>query len=49
MSKKCTLLWREADFQVQVKLLKTQNVRTTFEGSDLDLRGMGIVHLVKSE
>ena len=28
MSKKCTLLWREAHFQV--KMLKTHQVRTTF-------------------
>ena len=28
MSKKCTLLWREADFQV--KMYKTHQVRTTF-------------------
>ena len=38
MSKKCTLLWREAHFEV--KMLKTLGVRTTFEG---------IVHLLKSE
>ena len=37
MSKKCTLLWRKAHFQV--KMLKAQNARTTFEGSDVVLRG----------
>ena len=34
MSKKCTPLWREAHFQV--KMLKTQGVRTTFGGSDVE-------------
>ena len=34
---KCTRLWREAHFQV--KLLKTPHARTTFEGSDVVLRG----------
>ena len=34
MSKKCTPLWREAHFQV--KMHKTQGVRTTFGGSDVD-------------
>ena len=33
MSKKCTLLWREAHFQV--KLLKALGVRTTFGNSDV--------------
>ena len=33
MSKKCTPLWREAHFQV--KMLKTQRVRTTFGVSDV--------------
>ena len=33
MSKKCTLLWREAHFQV--KMLKALGVRTTFGRSDL--------------
>ena len=33
MSKKCTLLWREAHFEVN--MLKTQGVRTTFGGSDV--------------
>ena len=37
MSKKCTPLWREA--HCQVKKLKTQHARTTFEGSDVVLRG----------
>ena len=37
MSKKCTPLWREARFQV--KMLKTPLARTTFEGSDVVLRG----------
>ena len=33
MLKKCTLLWREAHFQV--KMLKAPGVRTTFGGSDV--------------
>ena len=33
MSKKCTLLWREARFEV--KMYKTLGVRTTFGGSDV--------------
>ena len=33
MSKKCTLLWREAHFEV--KMLKTPGFRTTFGGSDV--------------
>ena len=33
MSKKCTLLWREAHFQV--KMYKTHHVRTTFWSSDV--------------
>ena len=37
MSKKCTPLWREAHFQV--KMFKAPRVRTTFEGSDVILRG----------
>ena len=37
MLKKCMLLWREAHFQV--KMHKTHHVRTTFEGSDVILRG----------
>ena len=34
MSKKCTLLWREAHFQV--KMYKTPHVRATFGGSDVE-------------
>ena len=34
MWKKCTLLWREAHFQV--KMYKTLGVRTTFGGSDVE-------------
>ena len=34
MSKKCTLLWREAHFQV--KMYKTPHVRATFGSSDFD-------------
>ena len=34
MSKKCTLLWREARFQV--KMYKTPQLRTTFGGSDVE-------------
>ena len=34
MSKKCTPLWREADFQV--KMYKTHQVRTTFGSSDVE-------------
>ena len=34
MSKKCTPLWREAQFQV--KMYKTPGVRTTFGGSDVE-------------
>ena len=34
MSKKCTPLWREA--HLEVKMLKTQGVRTTFGSSDLE-------------
>ena len=37
MSKKCTRLWREAHFRV--KTLQTPHARTTFEGSDVVLRG----------
>ena len=33
MSKKCTPLWREA--HLEVKMLKTPGVRTTFGGSDV--------------
>ena len=34
MSKKCTLLWREADFQV--KMYKTHQLRTTFGSCDVE-------------
>ena len=34
MSKKCTLLWREAHFQV--KMYKTHHVRTTFGSSEVE-------------
>ena len=34
MSKKCTLLWREAHFEV--KMYKTLGVRNTFGGSDVE-------------
>ena len=34
MSKKCTPLWREA--HLEVKMLKTLGVRTTFGSSDLE-------------
>ena len=34
MLKKCTLLWREAHFQV--KMYKTHHSRTTFGGSDVE-------------
>ena len=37
MSKKRTLLWREAHFEVN--MLKTPGVRTTFGGSDVVSRG----------
>ena len=37
MSKKCMPLWREAHFQV--KMYKTHHGRTTFEVSDVVLRG----------
>ena len=37
MSKKCTLLWREAHFQV--KMYKTHQVRSTFGRSDVVSRG----------
>jgi len=39
MSKKCTLFWREAHFQV--KMYKTHHVRTTFGGSDVEFRKSG--------
>ena len=34
MLKKCTLLWREAHFEV--KMYKTHHVRTIFGGSDVE-------------
>ena len=37
MSKKCTPLWREA--HVEIKILKTPGVRTTFGGSDVASSG----------
>ena len=37
MSKKCTPLWREANFQV--KMYKAHHVRTIFGGSDVVSRG----------
>ena len=37
MSKKCTLLWREAHFEV--KMYKARHVRATFGGSDVLSRG----------
>ena len=37
MSKKCTPLWREAHFEVN--MYKTHHVRTTFGGSELVSRG----------
>jgi len=37
ISKKCTPLWREAHFQV--KMLRAPHAWTTFEGSDVVLRG----------
>ena len=37
MSKKCTLLWREAHFEV--KMYKAPHVRATFGGSDVVSRG----------
>jgi len=37
MSKKCTLLWREAHFEV--KMYKTPHVRATTGRSDVVLRG----------
>ena len=48
MSKKCTPLWREAHFEVE--MLKTPHVRATFGRSDVvSWQVQGIVHLVKSE
>ena len=47
--KKCTPLWREARFQVE--MLKTPHARTTVEGSDVVSRGRrkGLCNLAKSE
>ena len=49
MSKKCTLLWREAHFQV--KMYKTPHVRATFGGSDVEKvhAGCGAKHISKSK
>ena len=51
MSKKCTPLWREAHFQVN--MYKTPHVRTTFGGSDVDFRKSarrcGAKHISKSK
>ena len=51
MSKKCTPLWREAHFQV--KMYKTHHVRTTFGGSDVEVRKSarrcGAKHISKSK
>ena len=50
-SKKCTLLWREAHFEV--KMYKTHHVRSTFGGSDVDFRKSarrcGAKHISKSK
>ena len=42
MSKKCTLLWREAHFEVN--MYKTLGVRTTFGGSDVASLRFGSLH-----
>ena len=42
ISKKCTPLWREAQFEV--KMYKTQGVRTTFGGSDVASLRFGSLH-----
>ena len=51
LSKKCTLLWREAHFEV--KMYKTHHVRSTFGGSDVDFRKSarrcGAKHISKSK
>jgi len=51
MSKKCTLLWREAHFEVN--MYKTPHVRATFGRSGVRCRfawqAQGVVDLVKSE
>ena len=48
MSKKCTLLWREAHFEV--KMYKTLGFRTIFGGSDVEksVRRCGAKHTSKS-
>ena len=51
LSKKCTPLWREAHFQVN--MYKTHHVRTTFGGSDVEVRKSarrcGAKHISKSK
>ena len=44
MSKKCTLLWREA--HLEVKMLKTLGVRTTFGGSDVASLRFTTIHCI---
>ena len=44
LSKKCTLLWREAHFQV--KMYKTHHVRTTFGGSDVAALNSTTLHYI---
>ena len=44
MLKKCTLLWREAHFEV--KMLKTQGVWTTFGGSDVPSLRFTTLHYI---
>ena len=44
MSKKCTLLWREAHFEV--KMYKTLGVRTTFGGSDVASLRFASLHYI---
>ena len=45
MSKKCTLLWREAHFEV--KMLKAPGVGTTFGGSDVASLHYTTLHYTK--
>ena len=51
MSKKCTPLWREA--HLEVKMLKTLGVRSTFGGSEVEFRKSarrcGAKHISKSK
>ena len=51
MSKKCTPLWREA--HLEVKMLKTLEVRSTFGGSEVEFRKSarrcGAKHISKSK